>query len=237
MRAWDSFNIFIRKGRQVATIDAFPENQGPLIQWTRDCRDGVSPGQAREDGRTFTPNTTNCGCSYINSAGQTAYYQYGNVAPNGNPYMCTNGMFNWRHFRFLMDNGPFRIHDILGTALQVEADNAVSNMKMLQNVLLALMIVEGVFVLPLFAIVMLWTMRRLQSARISLFSVFLCVPRPAIIALASRDCNLDEDESDDDDIDEVSRLACPPHLVHYRGHVLWTPVSAPRPAEIEVFRP
>lgn len=112
-------------------------------------------------------------------------------------------MYNWRHFRFVLDNGPVNIHDVLATALEVEATNAVDNMKLLQNVLMALMIFEGVFVLPMFAGIMFFTMRKLQAARISLFSVFLCVPRPAIIALASREVTLDEDESDgDDDIDE-----------------------------------
>jgi hypothetical protein len=68
--------------------------------------------------------------------------------------------------------------------------------------MMALMIFEGVFLLPLFGFIMLYTMRKLQDSRLSLFGVFLCVPRPAVIALAAKDCNLDEDESDDDDLDD-----------------------------------
>lgn len=101
-----------------------------------------------------------------------------------------------------MDNGPFNIHAVLSKALDVEATNAVDNMRNLQNILLALLLVEGVLILPGFAYIMYVTMRDLQTARMSLFSVFLAVPRPAIIALASKEANVDEDDSDDSDIDE-----------------------------------
>jgi hypothetical protein len=40
-------------------------------------------------------------------------------------------VYNWRHFRFLLDNGPFHIHEILTKALDIEAENAVSNMQMM----------------------------------------------------------------------------------------------------------
>jgi hypothetical protein len=113
-----------------------------------------------------------------------------------------SNMYNWRHFRFLMDNGPFNIHTVLTKALDVAAENAVQNMKDMQSILMALMIFEGVFLLPVFGFIMLYTMRKLQDSRLSLFGVFLCVPRPAVIALASKDCNLDEDASDDEDLEE-----------------------------------
>lgn len=87
------------------------------------------------------------------------------------------------------------------TAAQASAD-------LLELVDLILLAVEGGCLIPLAIVYLYWVRRAVATDRASLYSIFLRVPRPTVVAIAKAEVRLVGEDADDDDELAVCTLTC-----------------------------
>jgi hypothetical protein len=96
---------------------------------------------------------------------------------------------------------------------------ATHNAKAVQQVLLALLCVEGVGFMVAAVITIIRLLRGISVHRLALFSVFLAVPHTFLRTLASKSVSIGVDDGDEDEGEQEagSRVA---HAVHSCQHTM-----------------
>ena len=91
----------------------------------------------------------------------------------------------------------------MGLILQTAAAQDSAKMVLLADIIL--LVVEGGVLVPLAFMYMYWVIRTITIERVSLYSIFLRVPRPTVVAISKAEVRLvGEDGFDDDDEPAVS---------------------------------
>lgn len=85
---------------------------------------------------------------------------------------------------------------------------AQASADILELVDLILLAVEGGCLVPLAIVYMYWVRRGVASDRASLYSIFLRVPRPTVVAIAKAEVKLVGEDADDDEEPAVCMLTC-----------------------------
>ncbi|GAB4819764.1 hypothetical protein N2152v2_006810 [Parachlorella kessleri] len=106
-------------------------------------------------------------------------------------------------FRYAMDNVPRAIAQALLDVVDMELFLAVQKLEQVGKVTWALLGVEAGFVIPLAAFYILWLLYQVAIERFNLFSIFLFIPRPAVLALARAEVVVDELDDSDDEEEEM----------------------------------
>lgn len=130
---------------------------------------------------------------FIRNARNVAYY----------PSEWQANMTYYDAFRYVIDNSPLTLYDQLTHALSQEAPITLIQLRQTVLILTVLVLVEGVFVVPLCALLIYRAVMSVMHTRMSLFSVFLLLPRPMVMSLATKEIKLDEDESGDEMDDDI----------------------------------
>ena len=94
------------------------------------------------------------------------------------------------------------------SACLVQTAAAQASADILELVDLILLAVEGGCLVPLAIVYMYWVRRAVASDRVSLYSIFLRVPRPTVVAIAKAEVRLVGEDADDDDEPAVCMLTC-----------------------------
>ena len=93
----------------------------------------------------------------------------------------------------------------MGLILQTSAAQESGKMVLLAYIIL--LVVEGGVLVPLAFMYMYWVIRTIIIERVSLYSIFLRVPRPTVVAISKAEVRLvGEDGFDDDDEPAVSPI-------------------------------
>lgn len=90
--------------------------------------------------------------------------------------------------------------------MQTASAQESSNLLLLVDIIL--LVVEGAFVIPLALAYMSWVRRACAVDRASLYSIFLRVPRPTVVAIAKAEVKLVGEDADDDDDPPVRNATC-----------------------------
>ena len=91
--------------------------------------------------------------------------------------------------------------------LLLQSVAAAESYKEVMLVNIIFLIVEGVVSIPLAILYMYWLIRAITIDRVSLYSIFLRVPRPTVVAISKAEIRLvGEDGADDDDDQPASPL-------------------------------
>ncbi len=89
--------------------------------------------------------------------------------------------------------------------LILQTSAAQESGKMVLLAYIILLVVEGGVLVPLAFMYMYWVIRTITIERVSLYSIFLRVPRPTVVAISKAEVRLvGEDGFDDDDEPAVS---------------------------------
>ena len=64
---------------------------------------------------------------------------------------------------------------------------------------LILLALEGGHIVPMAFLYLLWMRRRVAQDRVSLYSIFLRVPRPTVVAMAKAEIKMMGEDKDDND--------------------------------------
>ncbi|GAB4819663.1 hypothetical protein N2152v2_006709 [Parachlorella kessleri] len=119
--------------------------------------------------------------------------------------MTTPQLFNLStsfSYHFALDNSPEGISAALLKIVDMQAWLAVGKLEQVGQVTWILLGIEAGFVIPLAAIYVSRLLYKVAIERFNRFSIFLFIPRPAVLALARAEIVVDEmDDSDDDDED------------------------------------
>mmetsp|Transcript_42099 Transcript_42099/g.134505 ORF Transcript_42099/g.134505 Transcript_42099/m.134505 type:complete len:1859 (+) Transcript_42099:564-6140(+) len=106
------------------------------------------------------------------------------VATDVHPSGQANSSAPWV---FVIKNGPGVLAENMSIALALFTDMAMDSVDTLCVLLLALLVVEVVAIAPSCLFFLGRLLRRVALERLQLFSVFLMVPKPTLVALANRD--------------------------------------------------
>ena len=94
---------------------------------------------------------------------------------------------------------------VLMKVLMLQTSAAQSSAKMVLLADIILLVVEGGVLVPLAFLYMYWVIRTITIERVNLYSIFLRVPRPTVVAISKAEVRLvGEDGFDDDDDPAVS---------------------------------
>ena len=94
---------------------------------------------------------------------------------------------------------------VLMKVLMLQTSAAQSSAKMVLLTDIILLVVEGGVLVPLAFLYMYWVIRTITIERVNLYSIFLRVPRPTVVAISKAEVRLvGEDGFDDDDDPAVS---------------------------------
>ena len=88
--------------------------------------------------------------------------------------------------------------------LQTEAAHDSSKQLLLVDIIL--LVVEGAVLIPMAFLYMYWVICTITIDRVSLYSIFLRVPRPTVVAISKAEVRLVGEEGFDDDDDPVVRV-------------------------------
>lgn len=99
-----------------------------------------------------------------------------------------------------------QVPDQLPWLMQTAAAQESSNLLLLVDIIL--LVVEGVFLIPLALAYMSWVRRACAKDRASLYSIFLRVPRPTVVAIAKAEVKLVGEDADDNDDPAVCTATC-----------------------------
>lgn len=95
----------------------------------------------------------------------------------------------------------------LGWLLQTAAAQDSAKTVLLADIIL--LVVEGGVLIPVAFVYMYWVIRTITIERVNLYSIFLRVPRPTVVAISKAEIRLvGEDGFDDDDEPAVSTTKC-----------------------------
>lgn len=94
----------------------------------------------------------------------------------------------------------------LSCPMQTAAAQESSNLLLLVDIIL--LVVEGAFLIPLALAYMSWVRRACAKDRADLYSIFLRVPRPTVVAIAKAEVKLVGEDGDDDDDPAVCTATC-----------------------------
>jgi len=91
----------------------------------------------------------------------------------------------------------------IGLIIQTAAAQDSAKMVLLADIIL--LVVEGGVLIPLAFLYMYWVIRNITIERVNLYSIFLRLPRPTVVAISKAEVRLvGEDGFDDDDEPAVS---------------------------------
>ncbi|GAB4819672.1 hypothetical protein N2152v2_006718 [Parachlorella kessleri] len=106
-------------------------------------------------------------------------------------------------YRFIMDNSPEGISQSLLKIVDMETWLAVDKLNQVGRVTWVFLGIEAGLIIPLCAIYLIRLLYKVAIERFNLFSVFLFIPRPAVLALARAQIVVDEMDDSEDDEEEV----------------------------------
>lgn len=100
-------------------------------------------------------------------------------------------------------HGSFAFFVLLTARLTLQTSAAQQSAKQLLLVDIILLVVEGAVLIPLAFLYMYWVICTITIDRVSLYSIFLRVPRPTVVAISKTEVRLVGEEGFDDDDDPV----------------------------------
>ncbi|CAG9461054.1 unnamed protein product [Pedinophyceae sp. YPF-701] len=105
-------------------------------------------------------------------------------------------MRDFRHFQIVQANVHGGMLDGFREYEVAQGQDLSNQKKVVQNFLLAAALISSIGLIPIVTFALLSTTLRLVTARLKLLRVFLQVPRPVLIALATQDIGVEEDDED-----------------------------------------
>lgn len=103
-------------------------------------------------------------------------------------------------------HGSFAFFVLLTARLTLQTSAAHESAKQLLLVDIILLVVEGAVLIPLAFLYMYWVICTITIDRVSLYSIFLRVPRPTVVAISKTEVRLVGEEGFEDDDDPVVRV-------------------------------
>ena len=95
---------------------------------------------------------------------------------------------------------------LLTVRLILQTAAAQQSAKQLLLADIILLVVEGAVLIPMAFLYMYWVICTITIDRVSLYSIFLRVPRPTVVAISKAEVRLVGEEGFDDDDDPVVRI-------------------------------
>ncbi|GAB4820337.1 hypothetical protein N2152v2_007383 [Parachlorella kessleri] len=123
------------------------------------------------------------------------------------PAVCCPGTLShprklqMQEYNFLFDNRNM-MQDNLMDALELQHQNAKDRLGQESQVMITFLAIEAAAVIPLCCLCLWVLVNLVNRARLKLFNVFLVVPRPVVMQLATKDVNVTENEVEGEDGDD-----------------------------------
>lgn len=98
----------------------------------------------------------------------------------------------------------------LTRSIVMQAQDTIASINKLCLVFILVMVLEGMVVVPLAVAYMYYLLRDMCRERASLFTVFLRIPRPTVVAIVKQKIRVGDADEDDEDAgveDQVSRTS------------------------------
>jgi hypothetical protein len=100
---------------------------------------------------------------------------------------------------FLLANAREPVTTAFTFSLDLQAKDAIASINRLCFVFILVMVLEGMVVVPLAVVYMYYLLRDMCRERASLFTVFLRVPRPTVVAIVKQKLKVGDADEDDEE--------------------------------------